>query len=240
VAGLCAAVLSLTSLLALLVIYSALGGFVSGVFFLSSAGLGLAAAVIPFLWPTDEKRQVYHRLQQEFTDSRVVAERARAATDHAWGVYKELRHRWALWDRLEKARKRCEDVAALLSSVKYQLMHTDWRALRGPAFEQFLSRVFDALGYHVQLTKKTGDQGADLIVTGKGAKIALQTKGYAGGVGNGSVQEVVAAMAFYQCTSCAVVTNSYFTPAARQLARANSCRLIDGAQISALIEGRIY
>jgi restriction system protein len=141
---------------------------------------------------------------------------------------------------LEKARQRREELAALLASVKYQLIHTDWRALRGVDFEQFLSHVFEMLGYHVQLTKASGDQGADLLVTGKGARIAVQAKGYADSVGNGAVQEVGAAMAIYQCTSCAVITNSRFTRLARQLAQANGCRLIDGAQIPGLIEGRIY
>jgi HJR/Mrr/RecB family endonuclease len=240
VAGLCTTVLALLLLLSLLVSFYALGRYFSGALILSSASLGAAAIAIQFLWPTEEKRQVYHRLQQECMDSKVVAEKARAAREHAWAVYEDLHHKWALWNQLEKARKRREDLAALLARVKYQLLHTDWRPMRGTEFEHFLSRVFAALGYHVQVTKRTGDQGADLIVAGKGARIAVQTKGYAGSVGNSAVQEIVAAMAFYRCTSCAVVTNSYFTCAARQLAQANKCRLVDGPQIRDLIEGRIY
>ena len=100
--------------------------------------------------------------------------------------------------------------------------------------------MFESLGYQTQVTKASGDQGADLLVIGKGRKIAVQAKGYADGVGNHAVMEVVAGMNFYQCNSCLVVTNSYFTQAAISLAVANGCRLVDGAQIIELIEGRIY
>ena len=116
----------------------------------------------------------------------------------------------------------------------------DWRSLRGVDFEQFLSRAFEMLGYRVEMTKASGDQGADLIVTGKGARVAVQTKGYADSVGNHSVMEVVAGMNFYQCTSCVVITNSHSPRPRDNLAQANGCRLIDGARIPDLIEGRIY
>jgi restriction system protein len=240
VVGVTGTILALLLLLPLLVLFSALGGIVKGALILGAVGVCLATAAVLFLWPTEEKRHAYHRVQQEWSDRKTRAETACAAMEHSRLEYQDRRQKWRLWDLLEKARKRRQGLAALLASVKYELFHTDWRALRGPAFECFLSRVFEALGYHVQLTKKTGDQGADLILTGKSTRIAVQTKGYAGSVGNGAVQEVVAAMAFYRCSSCGVVTNSYFTPAARQLAQANTCRLVDGSQIPDLIEGRIY
>jgi HJR/Mrr/RecB family endonuclease len=112
--------------------------------------------------------------------------------------------------------------------------------MRGVEFEHFLARVFEMLGYQVELTKVSGDQGADLVVTGKGKRIAVQAKGFAGSVGNDAVQEVVASMPCYKCDCCVVVTNSSFTPGAKRQAAPWSCRLIDGAQIPALIEGRIY
>src|SRR5262249_54090334 len=137
-------------------------------------------------------------------------------------------------------RQHRKEVADILASVKYQLLHTNWRDMRGTPFEDFLGRVFESLGYRVQFTKASGDQGADLLLTGKGIRAAIQTKGYKDRVGNHAVQEIVAAMAFYQCTSCAVITNSQFTSGAIDLAQANGCRLIDGSQIPDLIEGRIY
>jgi len=169
-----------------------------------------------------------------------MAETLRPCAVEAWETYERLRHSLSLCTRLEKARLKRDDLATLLASVKYQLIHTDWRSMRGTDFEGFLSRVFETLGYQVRLTKASGDQGADLLVSGKGRKIAVQAKGYADSVGNHAVMEVIASMAFYGCDSCVVITNSRFTRTAVQLAQVNGCRLIDESQIPDLILGRIY
>ena len=88
------------------------------------------------------------------------------------------------------------------------------------------------------MTKSSGDQGVDLILTRGNDRIAIQVKGFVNSVGNGAVQQAHAGMAFYRCTRCAVVTNSEFTPAARELADRVGCQLIDCGGIEALITGR--
>ena len=62
--------------------------------------------------------------------------------------------------------------------------------------------MFEELGFSVRTTKASGDQGVDLIVKGRGRRIAVQTKGYEGSVGNKAVQEVYAGMKFCCCREC--------------------------------------
>lgn len=228
------------SLLSTPFLFRSLGAALEGAAVLTACGFCLAAPAVLLLWPTEPKRVAYQRLRQQRKEWKGQVEALRPATEQAWADYKRLREQWTIYGRLEKARRRQQELAALLASAKYQLIHMDWRSLRGVDFEHFLSRAFEMLGYHVELTKASGDQGADLIVTGKGTRVAVQAKGYADSIGNHAVMEVVAGMNFYQCTSCLVITNSRFTPAAIRLAQANGCRLIEGAQIPDLIEGRIY
>jgi HJR/Mrr/RecB family endonuclease len=152
----------------------------------------------------------------------------------------QARQHYVLGQRLADAKQALDELVALLNSARYQLIHTQWRLLRGVDFENFLHRVFETLGYQVQPTKASTDQGADLIVSGKGILLAVQAKGYEKSVGNHSVMEVTAGMQFYRCNSCAVITNSGFTRAARRLAHATGCQLVDGSQIPDLIEGRIF
>src|SRR5262249_25611383 len=180
----------------------------------------------------------FHTLQNEWKACNERMERLRASVTNGWAQHKVMRTLRNLWTRLEAARQRRDELAALLGSLKYQLIHTDWRSLRDDGLEQFLAQVFHLLGYHARITKKP-DQGVDLVVTGNGLKLAVQAKGYHNSVGNDAVQEVVAGMPMYQCTSCVVITNSRFTRPAQQLAHINRCRLIDGAGIPDLIEGRI-
>lgn len=140
----------------------------------------------------------------------------------------------------ERAVDRHRRLEQLLADERYRLQTMDWRALRGIPFEEFLARVFRLLGYEVELTKASGDQGVDLIARGKGRRIAIQSKGYGDSVGNKAVQEAFAGQAYYQCHECVVVTNSQFTSGAIDLAAKVGCELIDGTRIRDLIDGRIY
>ena len=67
-------------------------------------------------------------------------------------------------------------------------------------------------------TPVTGDQGADVILVIGGVKIVIQAKKYTGVVGNAAVQEVFAAMQFYDADYAMVITNSRYTTAAQTLA----------------------
>lgn len=100
-------------------------------------------------------------------------------------------------------------------------------AMDGFKFEEFLVTLFRTIGYDVTETKKTGDQGADLFVERFGKKIVIQAKNYTGTVGNSAVQQALAAKAFYNCDEAMVVTNSYFTKSAKELADSSAVRLID-------------
>jgi len=100
-------------------------------------------------------------------------------------------------------------------------------AMDGFQFEEFLVEVFQTLGYDVTETKKTADQGADLFVSRFGKKIVIQAKNYSGSVGNSAVQQAISAKTFYDCDEAMVVTNSYFTKSAKELASSALVRLID-------------
>ncbi|AKB47751.1 hypothetical protein MSKOL_1974 [Methanosarcina sp. Kolksee] len=108
--------------------------------------------------------------------------------------------------------------------------------MEGEDFENFLKSVFENLGYSVKGTRRTGDQGADLILSKDGKKTAVQVKRYSSKVSNKAVQEVVASKALYKCTEGLVVTNNYFTNSAIELAKANSIGLIDRDELTKIIK----
>lgn len=111
-------------------------------------------------------------------------------------------------------------------AARYTFVEID--DMDGFKFEEYMKDIFESLGYSVHHTPLSGDQGADLILTSnEGVRTAVQVKRYSSKVSNGAVQEVVAAKGLYKCTQGMVVTNSYFTDSAKELARANSIELID-------------
>jgi len=106
----------------------------------------------------------------------------------------------------------------------------------GYEFEHYLRNVFEKLGFEAQVTKASGDQGADLIIQKQGEITVVQAKYYTGSVGNKAVQEITGAINFYNAHKGMVVTNSYYTKSAIILAKANNIVLIDGDGLSNLKE----
>lgn len=106
----------------------------------------------------------------------------------------------------------------------------------GLEFENYLKNLFKKLGYNVEMTKASGDQGADLIISKEGVKTAVQAKFYSSKVGNKAVQEVVSAIKYYNVDYGMVVTNNYYTSSAIDLAYANNITLIDGDNLKELID----
>jgi HJR/Mrr/RecB family endonuclease len=111
----------------------------------------------------------------------------------------------------------------------------DIDCMDGLEFEQCLCKLFRALGYQAQVTRASGDQGADLVLEKLGERTVVQAKRYADRVSNSAVQEVVAAKAQYGCRNAMVVTNSYFTSSAAELAAANGVALWDRDKLASTI-----
>ena len=107
--------------------------------------------------------------------------------------------------------------------------------MTGEEFEEFLACCFRNLGYTVEMTPKTGDFGADLILYKAGKKTVIQAKRYQGKVGNSAVQEVVSAVKYYGAKDAIVITNSNFTSNAHKLAEANGVQLWGREQLIDLV-----
>jgi hypothetical protein len=150
------------------------------------------ALMTALLYPVSnvDLEQTVAELRKRLTETEFRLSNLESTCKLWWDRHYELLAVRQAKEEYEVAHERHQKLIQLLRSRRYQLIQTDWRSLRGIAFEDFLGDVFEELGYSVDKTKTTGDQGVDLILTGKGGRIAVQAKGYKDNVGNGSVQEV--------------------------------------------------
>ena len=98
----------------------------------------------------------------------------------------------------------------------------------GVQFENLMIRILRDTGMIVHDTPASSDYGADLIIEYKGHRIAGQCKYYGNAIGVKAVQEVLGALAYYNCEAGVVFTNDTFTQQAVNLATANKVLLIDG------------
>lgn len=104
--------------------------------------------------------------------------------------------------------------------------------MQGHEYEHLVAEHLKSKGYTgVKVTKASGDYGVDVIAHKHGSKYAVQCKYYTAPVGVAAVQEAVAGKAMYGCDEAMVVTNSTFTKAAEELAKANNVTLLDGLEV---------
>jgi HJR/Mrr/RecB family endonuclease len=193
-----------------------------------------------------------------------TAEPNNCAAENYLAALREIEHRRRLFEQAGEIQKRAiahretidsllplkkkyeEELQKLVSFIqelndrRNKLLLEDWRAMRGIPFEDFLKEVLQVLGFTVDSTKATGDQGIDLVASRAGERLGVQVKGYDGSVSNRAVQEAFAGMSHYRCHRCAVVTNSEFTSAARELALSTGCILVDKNLIPELIAGNVF
>ena len=118
-----------------------------------------------------------------------------------------------------------EDAALLLNYME------------GHDFEQFCAKLLEANGFcNVRITQESNDQGIDILAEKLNVKYAVQCKCYSSDVGNKAVQEVFAGKSYYNCHVGVVLTNRYFTRAAKELARKTQVFLWDRDMLEKLIE----
>lgn len=134
--------------------------------------------------------------------------------------------------RLLRRSRKDPDFSAI---VRGQFEYID--QMDGIQFEHFIASLLERLGYEgVDVTAGSHDQGVDVLAERDGVRFAFQCKNYDSNLGNTAVQEVVAGREYYHCHVGVVVTNSYFTDSAAELAAANRVILWDREHLARLIE----
>lgn len=98
-------------------------------------------------------------------------------------------------------------------------------------YEHYIADCFASCGWQISTTKKSGDQGADVIAIKNHYHAVIQCKLYSSPVGNNAVQEVISAKGFYNANLAIVVTNNGFSKSARQLASVHQVHLLNDSGI---------
>lgn len=133
-------------------------------------------------------------------------------------------------------KKRWEKNGLRDKRLLLSLQISDIDLMEGYAFEDYLKSLFFYDGYGAQLTTKSKDYGADLILTKDDERIVVQAKRYNKIVGIKSVQEVIGAKKHYDATDSMVVTTSKFSSEAEQIAKENGVRLVDRDELIEIIK----
>ena len=107
--------------------------------------------------------------------------------------------------------------------------------MEGHDFEYYCADILRANGFlDVEVTKGSGDFGADILAEKDGITYAVQCKCYDKPIGVKAVQEVYAGRDFYDRMVGVVMTNQYFTQPAVELAQKLNILLWDRGYIDSM------
>ena len=135
------------------------------------------------------------------------------------------------------AQSQKEHAEAQKKRESREWLKRDYDAMSGEEFEYFCANLLRANGFEeVELTKKTGDLGVDILAKKDQVTYAVQCKCHAAKIGNRAVRDVYSGKECYHCMVGAVMTNQVFTDAARRLAEEHNILLWDGAKIEQMFK----
>lgn len=110
------------------------------------------------------------------------------------------------------------------------------RQLDPVAFERFVGSLFEKMGYQVQTTPLSGDEGIDLVIR-KDTKLAIvQCKRYENSVGQPVVRDLYGAMVHNKADEAYLVTTGTVTLPAKQWVAGKPLHLVDGNTLVEWIE----
>ena len=111
--------------------------------------------------------------------------------------------------------------------------------LDGNAFQDFVAELLKSDGFSdVEVTGKSGDQGGDILANKNEKKYVFQVKRYSidNKVSNSAVQEANGAVPYYDANIGIVITNSFYTNGAKELASKIGIELWNRQKVMKLIE----
>lgn len=109
--------------------------------------------------------------------------------------------------------------------------------MEGHDFEYYCADLLQDAGFeHVEVTRGSGDFGADILAVRDGVTYAVQCKSYDTLVGVFAVQQAYAGKAYYDCMVAAVITNQYFTGPAKECAKKLNVLLWDRDEMKRMNE----
>jgi len=108
-----------------------------------------------------------------------------------------------------------------------ELRGTDIDSMEGIMFEKYIAALLDHRGFTTTVTKGSGDFGVDIVASKDNQRYAVQVKRHRSNVPRTAVSDAIGGLNHYGCNGAMVITNSYFSRAAIDLARTNRCILVN-------------
>jgi HJR/Mrr/RecB family endonuclease len=111
-----------------------------------------------------------------------------------------------------------------------------WKSLGGVVFENELAALYRKLGYGVETTKATGDQGIDLILRKNGATVLVQCKGHSRPIGVGAIRDLYGTLMHHKADRAVLACPVGFTQGVIDFVQGKPIDLISARELVRMAE----
>jgi restriction system protein len=138
-------------------------------------------------------------------------------------------------DQIIEARERADRLRQ--QGKRAELKLSQLASLTPEGFEEFVGEIFESLGYEVEHSGGTGDEGVDLRVRREGLLAIVQCKYFSRGViGSPELQKFLGTIHHTRSHKGFFVTTRTFSLAAEKFASGHPIELVDGPRLVELVE----
>ena len=151
--------------------------------------------------------------------------------------YEIERERYQVQRTAERKRLEAERARQAAEQAERRKRIDYWRSMRDIQFERELATLYRHLGYQVQLTPKSGDDGVDLILTKDGQSTVVQCKGQKDRATPKMVRELLGSRVDRGADHAVLACTAGFTQGVVRFAKRNNINLISAKEIARMAEG---
>ena len=126
--------------------------------------------------------------------------------------------------------KRRSEYDQIEKTALYNYMRTQknyWLKLSGWQFEKEVGGIFGKLGYHVVITKGSGDGGVDLVLNKDDIKYLVQCKNHNKPIGPSGVRDLFGAMHHEHAIAGIFISSTGYTRGALEFAAGKNIQMLD-------------
>ena len=137
----------------------------------------------------------------------------------------------------ERARREAERQRQEAERQRQSKLEQYWIDMDGVEFERELGSLFQTMGYGVERTPTSGDQGVDLVLRKNGVTTVVQCKAHKDGVGPAVARELYGSMVAFRAKGAILACTGGFTRGVYEFVRGKPIRLLDASAIAKMAEG---
>ena len=142
---------------------------------------------------------------------------------------------WVAWrlsqQEVERAKRETKRAQQEAERTRQRKLEEYWTSLSGIEFEEELGALYRRLGYRVESTPRTGDQGIDLILNKSGKRTIVQCKRYKDPAGPAVARELYGSLKASSAHNAVLACTAGFTQGVREFVRGKPIALISASDL---------